>query len=243
MVDEATFEISSDGISFRGMDPSHVALIDVFWPSSAFEKYESSKVDKFTVRVEDYAKLIKRSESKDAIEISRRGSDSLTINIGNDLYARTFELHLLESASKTSPLPKLTFDSRFVMSHSAFTQALNDISTVSNHVMIRASKDKVVFSGKGDAGKALASFEKGASGLFDLETKAASGSQEEGSNSTYNIDYLLKITKSIGPSSSDTIKVEYSSKMPLRMEFGLGESSSKGGRIHFYLAPRVSSPD
>lgn len=239
MVEDATFEISSDGLSFRGMDPSHVALVDVFWPSSGFERYECSKPDKFTVRIEDYAKLIRRSESRDAVEISRDGSDSLKINIGNELYKRSFELHLLDSSAKASPLPKLTFDSRFVMAHAAFSQALNDISTVSNHVTIRTNKDKISFSGKGDIGKAQANLEKGSGGVYEVETKI--GSSDEGSNSTYNIEYLLKVVKSIGASISDTIKVEYSSKMPLRMEFGLGESASKGGRIHFYLAPRVGS--
>ena len=56
MVEDATFDISPDGLSFRGMDPSHVALVDVFWPSSGFERYECNKSDKFTVRIEDYAK-------------------------------------------------------------------------------------------------------------------------------------------------------------------------------------------
>ena len=39
LVEEATFEATVEGISFRGMDPSHVALIDISWPNSAFEKY------------------------------------------------------------------------------------------------------------------------------------------------------------------------------------------------------------
>ena len=28
LVEEATFDVSNDGISFRAMDPSHVALVD-----------------------------------------------------------------------------------------------------------------------------------------------------------------------------------------------------------------------
>jgi len=37
LVEEATFEATIEEISFRGMDPSHVALIDISWPNSAFE--------------------------------------------------------------------------------------------------------------------------------------------------------------------------------------------------------------
>ncbi len=50
LVDEATFEASVEGISFRGMDPSHVALIDIYWPNSAFEGYECNSLIKFGLR-------------------------------------------------------------------------------------------------------------------------------------------------------------------------------------------------
>ena len=40
LVEEATFEATVEGISFRGMDPSHVALIDINWPNTAFERFE-----------------------------------------------------------------------------------------------------------------------------------------------------------------------------------------------------------
>ena len=37
LVEEATFVANVEGITFRGMDPSHVALIDISWPNSAFK--------------------------------------------------------------------------------------------------------------------------------------------------------------------------------------------------------------
>ena len=142
------------------------------------------------------------------------------------------------------------------MSYSAFAQALNDISTMSNHITIRASKDSVSFSGKGDVGKALAIFQDNKTkkpessendvrnvrdGVYEIQTNLSESASGE-STSTYNAEYLLKTMKSIGASYSDTVKLEYSTKMPLRLEFGLAESASKGGRIHFYLAPRVGTP-
>jgi proliferating cell nuclear antigen len=232
------------------MDPAHVALIDILWPSSTFEKFECTRADRFTVRIEDFAKLIKRSEARDSVEISRSGNESIILKVGNEFYRREFELHLLESSAKSSPLPRLSFDAKFVMSYSAFAQALIDISTVSNHITLRTSNDRVLFSGKGDVGKALATFERSSStsmnnntdseSVYEIETKMREGAHED-SSSTYNLEYLLRMMKSIGASSSDTVKLEYSTKMPLRLEFGLAESASKGGRIHFYLAPRVGT--
>ena len=60
LVEEATFEATVEGISFRGMDPSHVALIDINWPNTAFEKYECDGDIKFGVRIDEFSKLIKR---------------------------------------------------------------------------------------------------------------------------------------------------------------------------------------
>ena len=57
---------------------------------------------------------------------------------------------------------------------------------------------------------------------------------EEDSSATYSIDYLIKITKAVS-TVGGSVTAEYSSKMPLRLEFPV----SNIGRIHFYLAPRV----
>jgi proliferating cell nuclear antigen len=70
LVEEATFVATAEGITFRGMDPSHVALIDISWPNSAFEKYECDSDIKFGVRIDEFSKLIKRADKKDSIEIS-----------------------------------------------------------------------------------------------------------------------------------------------------------------------------
>ena len=234
LVEEATFDVTSDGIAFRAMDPSHVALVDLFWPSSDFQKFECTKSDRFTVRVEDFAKLIRRAESKDSLEISRQGGESLNVKLSNG-YKREFELHLVESSQSSTPLPKLNLDSKFTTSEPAFDRILNDISAISNHITIDVSRDRVQFSGKGDTGKASITLEKkvGETGKGDLQQLIT----EKESKSTYSIEYLLKITKAAG-SASDSINFEYSSKMPLRLEFKLGENSN--GRLFFYLAPRVT---
>ena len=231
LVEEATFDVTSEGITFRAMDPSHVALIDLFWPSADFQKFTCEKPDKFTVRMEDFSKLIRRAESKDSVEISRSGSESLSLKLSNG-YKREFELHLIESSQSNTPLPKLTYESKFSTTEPAFDRVLNDVSAISSHISIETGKDRVLFAGKGDTGKASVVLEKVEGGKGDLINLTA----EKESKSTYSIEYLLKITKAAG-AASQTINFEYSSKMPLRMEFKLGENSN--GYIRFYLAPRV----
>ena len=61
VVEECTFSASPEGLSLRAMDPSRVALLDLEWPSAAFEKYQCDGEQELTVRVDDIAKLFRRA--------------------------------------------------------------------------------------------------------------------------------------------------------------------------------------
>jgi proliferating cell nuclear antigen len=217
LVDEATFEATAEGISFRGMDPSHVALIDIFWPNSTFDSYKCDSELKFGVRISEFSKLIKRTDKKDELEVSISDEDMLQIKtIGS--YKREYKMRLIESSSASTPLPKLSFNSKLVLSLSSFDKILSDIEVVS---------DKIEFLGKSDTGEANVIMEPNSEGLEEIEVK-------EESRATYSLDYLLKIVKSVS-SVGVSSAIEYSTKMPIRLEFRIANI----GRIHFYLAPRV----
>ncbi|MEM4201417.1 MAG: proliferating cell nuclear antigen (pcna) [Nitrososphaerales archaeon] len=226
LVEEATFEASAEGISFRAMDPSHVALIDLFWPNSAFERYECDKQFRFTVRVAEFSKLLGRADAKDSVEVSSSDEGRLTIKFSNS-YTREFTVNLVESTSQPTPLPKITFNAKLLITSSTFQQILSDISVVSDHITIEASKDKVSFAGRSEQGSASATLDRRSPEVLELTLN-------EPSKATYSIDYLLNITKAAA--SNQPMTLEYSTKMPLKLEFKLGE---QGGKIAFYLAPRV----
>ena len=186
LVDEATFEASIEGISFRGMDPSHVALIDIFWPNSAFEKYECDSLVKFGVRIDEFSKLIKRSDKKDSVEISIDQNSMLSIKIKNG-YKKEYKMRLIESSSSSTPLPKLSFNSKIILSSNAFDKILSDIQVLSEYITIDAGPETVSFLGRGDSGEVNILLEPKSEGLEELTSK-------EDSLATYSIDYLLKIT-------------------------------------------------
>ena len=226
LVDEATFEAAAEGISFRGMDPSHIALIDIHWPNHAFEKYECDSLVKFGIRIDEFSKLIKRADKKDAIEISLSDDSMLHVKMSNG-YKREYKTRLIESSVSSTPLPKLNFNSRAVLTAMAFDKVLSDVQVVSEYISIESKPGKINFSGRGDSGEAEIALEAGNEGLEDLAVK-------EESKATYSLDYLSKITKAV-VSMGGSVTAEYSNKMPLRLEFKIANV----GRIHFYLAPRV----
>ncbi|MEO9310530.1 MAG: proliferating cell nuclear antigen (pcna) [Nitrososphaera sp.] len=225
LVEEATFEATSEGITFRGMDPSHVALIDISWPNSAFEKYESDGDIKFGVRIDEFSKLIKRADKTESVEISIT-DNMLLISIGKN---KQYKMRLIESSATDTPLPKIPYDAKIELATLLFDKILGDVQVVSDYLTIKTTESKAEFSGKGDSGEVLISLQKQQDELTDISVK-------EESTGTYSLEYLNPIVKAVGTASGSII-CEYSSAKPLRIEFKVANM----GRIHFYLAPRVES--
>ena len=225
LVEEATFEATAEGISFRGMDPSHVALIDISWPNSAFEKYECDGDIKFGVRIDEFSKLIKRSDKTEGIEISL-SDNMLLISIGKN---KQYKMRLIESSATDTPLPKIPYDTRISLATGLFDKILGDVQVVSDYLTVMTNATKSEFSGKGDSGEVLISLQKQQDELSEISVK-------EESTGTYSLEYLNPIVKAVG-TASGSIVCEYSSAKPLRIEFKVANM----GRIHFYLAPRVES--
>ncbi|MGI0016113.1 MAG: proliferating cell nuclear antigen (pcna), partial [Nitrososphaera sp.] len=198
-----------------------------YWPNSAFEKYECDSVVKFGIRVDEFSKLVKRADKKDAIEIGLGEDSTLHVRMSNG-YKRDYKTRLIESSASSTPLPKLNFNSKVVLSAMAFDKILSDVQVVSEYISIESKSGRVGFAGRGDSGEADVSLEAGNEGLEELMVK-------EESKATYSLDYLSKITKAVVPMGG-SVTAEYSSKMPLRLEFKIANV----GRIHFYLAPRVT---
>ena len=226
LVEEATFVANAEGITFRGMDPSHVALIDISWPNSAFEKYECDSDVKFGVRIDEFSKLIKRADKKDAIEISISEENMLLIAIGKN---KKYKMRLIESSATDTPLPKIPYDSKIIVTSHQFDKILGDIHVVSDYLTIKSEGSKVEFSGKGDSGEAVIELDTSMDELEELTCA-------QGISGTYGLEYLTPVVKAVG-STAGSIICEYSDSKPMRIEFKVANV----GRIHFYLAPRVES--
>ncbi|MDA4111902.1 MAG: proliferating cell nuclear antigen (pcna) [Thaumarchaeota archaeon] len=235
IAEDVTFEVDADGIRSRAMDPSHVALLDISLTSKSFERYTCSKPTKFTLHLEDFLKIVKRADQKDTFEISRSEGRGLSIRMGSGSYKKEFELHLIENHLKSSPLPRLNFTTRFKLDLNSFQQILMDVSTLSSYLNVVVRSDSVTLSGKGDSGKVEIVLGKNSSGL--LQEVELLGDLNE-TKALYNMEYMLKLVKAVAP-YSDLVTFEYANKMPLKLEFNIGENQGIG-KIQYYLAPKIT---
>lgn len=248
IVDEAYFEAGPKGLGFRSMDPSHIALIDIIWPDTAFEKYECTSTVKFGLKISDFAKIMKRANPNDLVEVNaniKASDNSLNIKTTGG-YIRNYKMNLLTFGNeKSSPLPKLTFDSKMIIGSYALDKIMADIQVIANNMTIEtiAGKSAVTFSGNTDNGDAIIMIDSanhnGDSDRKEIEDPLYTVQEvivKENSKSAYNMDYISKIVKALAPSCG-TITLEYSSKKPLRLEFVLLNAL----KVQFFLAPRIDN--
>ena len=241
IIDEALFDAGPQGITFRSMDPSHIALIDINWPSSAFEKYHCDSTIKFGVRIDEFSKIIKRANANDSIEIGVvLDNSSLNIKTTGGGYLRDYKMRLIESTGNRSPLPQMTFDNKIVIGIATLDKILNDVGAISEKITIDSrgistNKNTVIFIGNSDRGEARVTMDADDGNNKCKVELLEEITVKENSKSTYNIDFISKIIRAIGNQSSNLVTMEYSSNKPLRLEFLLSDVV----KLQFYLAPRV----
>jgi proliferating cell nuclear antigen len=225
IVDEAVFTATSEGITFRAMDASHVSLLDISWKRDGFIEYECNEGEiTFGVRIDELLKLLRRIDKEQQVEISISDGEML-ITASEGKKTRNYKLKLLDASKSETPVPKLSFNTRVTMLYDALVDALKDIDVITNVVEIYTNEVMIKFYGKGDAGDAEVVYWK------DENTSIEMFNVKE-SKTAYSLEYLLQMLNAV---DADNVILEYSSKMPLRLQFLLPFRCD----MQYYLAPRA----
>ncbi len=224
IVDEVNMTITNEGVKAIAIDPAHVALITIELPPESFIEYEVEDEVKLGFNVANVAKLVKRGKKGDKLDIEVT-EDKVTWSIVGAVVKR-YRINNLEVPVPEIPEAQLEFKIRVAMIVDPFKNALRDAEAVGDTVELEAPDEStLIIRGVGTA---------------VAETKIRSDSPavvefnvEETGKSAYSIDYLkhvLSLTK-----VADTIVVEFSPDMPLRLQFKL----PAGGNVTYLLAPKA----
>ncbi len=225
MGDDAMFICSNEGITFRGMDPSHVALLEVHFPKSSFLELDC-EASFFGVNVTDFMNIMTTAGDGDLVELTIKGKDFMKIKVEGSLKIE-FNLKLIERSEVNIPMPRIDVKSKISLASNLFGKILGNIERMSEHVMINSLENGIEFSGKGDIGDAKINLEKGNPNLPLHEIT-------EESISSYDIGLMIKIIKSIGRTCK-VVNLEYGNQTPVKMLFEMPSMA----RAEYYLAPRV----
>jgi len=227
LIDEATFNLTQEGLKLRAMDPSRVAMVDFEWPKTVFDEYACTEPMKMCINISEMLKLLRRAGKDESVELSldeKTGRLQVTIR---GKYVRTFNMPTLEAMEEEVPTPKVSFNVSAKATTEGLREAIEDASLVSDHVRIEADNEKLVLHATGDLMGATIELKKGSDALLNLEAK-------EPSKATFSLSYLSEIVKA-AVATSDVATIEFSTDMPIRLDF----QQQKEGKLTFYLAPRI----
>jgi len=227
LVDEANFVVAPDGLRLRAMDPSHVAMVELDLPPTAFDEYECTEETTIGVNFDEFKKLLKRASARERLEMELANRSRLIIRfVGKAL--RTFRMPLIDIAGEELPSPSIEFNVKARVIADALKDAIKDASVISDYVRFKADQEALTIMASGDRGDVEVKLSEDMGSLVELEVK-------EPSASTYSLSYLSDMMKAVVAAEIATI--QFSTDMPLRLDFELpGE-----GRITYYLAPRMET--
>ncbi len=229
LIEEADFNATPDGIKLRSMDPSHVAMVDFEWRKTAFEEYTCQEPTKIRVNIASMLRLLKRVSSDEILEmLYDEKTRKLNLTLKGKMM-RKFTIPTLDPAQEEVPTPKITFNSKVKLTTSTFRDIIDDVQAVSDNVRLETTPEKLIAAATTELSSAVIELEKASDMLIELDVR-------EPSKATYNLNYLSEITKA-GASTSEIVTVEFSSNMPIRLEFDIPQQ----GRLSYYLAPRIEA--
>jgi proliferating cell nuclear antigen len=230
LIDEAGFNIDPSGIKLRAMDPSHIAMIDFEWPKNVFEEFVCDQPINLCINVNEMLRLLRRIKSDESLHITLDEKLArLTITLIGS-YTRTFSIPTLDTVDDAVPTPKLSLKAKIRITTNTLKDAMDDASTVSDHIKLIMTNEKFVMNAQGNVGNVLIEIPKESEVILDMEA-------EEESTAMFSLNYLSEMIKAASALSEIAI-VEFSTDMPIKLNFELPQ----GGKLQYYLAPRIENP-
>lgn len=224
--EEGTIEITKEHLKARGIDPSHVCLIDIQMESNDEIKNNHYKIDsesKITFDPTEFRKALSVFKPEDNLEIKNTKSK---IHITNENKSPKVELRLFENPTNETPIPKLKkevvleLDNPLDMTQYAQFGDYIEFEMKSNKLNVEIENDNMKYEGT-------------------IKTQKQDG---EG-KATFSIQYItdfLKVCK-------DTYDIEFGTAKPLQLTEKLlymdktEEREITYGYCTLFLAPRVET--
>ncbi len=230
ILDEARFDITSDGVRVVGMDPAKIALMEVTMPSTSFIEFsidEDRQPVYMGVNLETLSSILKKGKKGEPV-LFKVTDDKIFVQIDSVIVKR-FLIPNIEVIIDVPERITLEHDVEATVISDVVKKAISDIDIVGDVAEFEAADDKLIIRAKGASRARVETIlEYGASSaLLYLEIR-------QPSTSLYDVSYLknvLNLTR-----VADSIDIKFSSGKPLEMVF----KSPEGSQVRYILAPSVA---
>ncbi len=230
ILDEARFDVTSDGIRVVGMDPAKIAYMEVSIPSSILELEfkEDRDVVYMGVNLETFASILKKGKKGEPL-LFRVADDKIYVEI-ESVVVKRFLIPNIEVIIDAPERIELEHSVEATVISDVIKKAIKDIEIVGDVVEIQADEDRLIFRAKGGEGRAKVETVL----QRDISTALLFLEVAEPSTSLYDVSYLknvLNLTR-----VADSVDIKFSSGKPLEMVF----KTPEGSQVRYILAPSVA---
>lgn len=232
---DVNFDCSEKGLQVQSMDSSHVALVSLFLRESAFADFRCDRPTSLGMNVDSLAKILKMCGPSDSLKIRwQSGADTVGFQCesGADDRISDFDLKLMQIESEHMEIPEQQYKVTAKLPSSEFQKICRDLKEFGETMQVKASKEGIIFSVKGDVG----------GGNVMLKPRESEKPEErvaltvrEPVTATFALRYLVNFAKAAPLSGS--VELGLGPDAPLLVKYDL--ERAENGHMQFYLAPKI----
>jgi len=224
-LDEAKFDLNTDGITTKAIDPSNVAMVDLKLSKAAFESFtcDSAVIAIDLIKLSD---VLGMAREGDLIELEL---DEIGHRLRVSYNGITYTLSLLDpSAIRKEPkIPPLSPPCKVIVDGAQVRRAVKAAEKISDCITLGTKGETFYLEAAGDLDQVKLELTKDK--LIELTT-----TQEV--KSTFSLDYLDDISKEVAKASE--VIIELGKDYPMKMKFKIANGN---GDIEYIIAPRIEA--
>ena len=224
LVDEVKWNITSDGVDLKAVDPAHVAMVDLTLGKDAFEELEASDCE-LGIDIDKVKEVLSLAKAGDIIDMEHdEEHNKLVVRIENI----TRHMSLVDTMGMSDPkMPQLNLPANIKLAAAELNQGIKASESISNHIALVANSEGFELSSQGDTDSVSLKLRKDL--LLSLECS-------EPVRSLFSLDYFSNMVRSVP--SAGVVSLAIGQDYPAMMTFEIAEGN---GEVTYLLAPRIEN--
>lgn len=220
LVGDANFSAGPDGVAMQAMDSCHVCLVALDIEPRYFESFDAARANVFGIKLSVLKKVLECCSGRTSLE--REEDDAI---VASTEHAR-FSLKLLELDSESvNPSSLGERDVEASIDATAFMRIVKDLSAFGDVIQLATADGGLEMSASGDIGEAR------------MRVSTKSSNVRRPAHGGFSARYLASFAKAA--SVATEVLLRFSDRDVLSLEYVFGE----GGKLSFYIAPKIDDED
>jgi proliferating cell nuclear antigen PCNA len=227
---DAILNVSSEGLRFQSMDPSHVAFIDLFLHPDSFAVFEVTEEQQIKINLTHIRSILKRKVGHSSLVIkSGDGKIIFKFKTEGKRSTATLSSKLLVIYKEEMGEPKtldIEPDIKFIIKSDEIRKIPNVFKDF-DYIYVSVKNGVVEFTADDDSGESIVTLDVQDEFFVEMPPN---GSEAK---SYYNTSYLEDVLK--WAALSENTEVKFDTEEPILFKFDLGN----GSEVTTLIAPRI----